>query len=135
MIRRKRLIKPLVLAVDFDGVIAQCERWKGFNVFGPPIRGVKKYLQKLREEGWIIIVWTVRPPNNKLKFYLNYFEIPYDAVNRDVNEWFHNPNHKIFAHVYFDDKDIRSLNKRWKWWRMYWRLRWRTRHLYERGRG
>jgi len=128
----KKLKTPLVLAVDFDGVIAQYDRWKGHNVMGPPIRGAIKYLKKLREEGWIVIVWTTRPETVNLKFYLSQFGIEVDGINKDVKNWYDNLNHKIFAHVFLDDRDVKSLNKRWSWWKTYWRLRWKNRHLYER---
>lgn len=120
------------MAVDFDGVIAQYDRWKGHNVFGSPIRGAVKYLKKLHSEGWIIVIWTTRPVTMNLKFYLREFGIPVDAINKDVKNWYNDLNHKIFAHVFLDDRDIKSLNRKWSWWKTYWRLRWKNRHLYEK---
>ena len=128
----KKLTTPLVLAIDFDGVIAQYDRWKGFNVMGPPIKGARKYLNKLRQEGWILVVWTTRPFTSNLEFYLRQFDIPFVTVNKDIKNWYDNIDHKIFANVFLDDKDIRSLNKKWSWWKTYLRLRWKNRHLYER---
>ncbi len=128
----KVLIDPMVLAVDFDGVIADCERWVGQAIYGPPKKDCAKYLGRLYKEGWIIIIYTGRPFSANLSRYLRNNHIPFDAVNRDVKNWYDQLDHKIFANVFLDDKSLRELNKKWNWKTTYWRLRWKFRYLYKR---
>jgi hypothetical protein len=130
----KKLRKEMVVAVDFDGVLADqfMGRWQGHNVLGPPKRGAAKYLNKLWNEGWIIIIWTTRPRTNNLLNWLKRFGIKYNTINRDVLNWYGHLDHKIFAHVFLEDKDVKSIGKKWKWWKTYWRIRWGYRHMYGR---
>lgn len=130
----KNLSKPLVIAVDLDGVIAEYDGWKGSNVIGVPKKGAQKYLQLLHDEGWIIIIFTARPPTeaNHVEAYLLKWGIPYDAVNKNINDYFRDSlTCKIFANVYLDDKAIGALGKKWNWKKTYWRLRWLHRRYYE----
>jgi adenylylsulfate kinase len=93
------------LAVDFDGVIADySEGDKGKGVFGSPIEGAAEYLQKLHDEGWMIIIWTAREEEGLLKKYLDANRIPYDHVNENPDQT--HDSRKIFADVYLDDMGI-----------------------------
>lgn len=126
------LKKPLVIAVDFDGVIANAEKWQGYNVLAPPMKDCEKYLKRLHDEGWIVIIWTTRPAHISLRNYLRQFQIPFDSLNKDVKEWYNDINHNVFAHVYLNDKDLKSLGKKWNWRGTYRRLRRKFWYMYER---
>ena len=130
----KVLKEEKIIACDFDGVIADHlhGHWQGYNVFGPPIRGAQKYLQKLNDHGWIIIIWTTRPVTTNFINYLKREKIPFAAINKDVKNWYGHLDHKIYANVYLEDKDVSALGKRWVWWKTYLKLRWKFRHMYER---
>ena len=46
------------IAVDFDGVIAEYDGYKGPGVLGDPRQDVREALRELRSEGWKIIIHT-----------------------------------------------------------------------------
>ena len=52
--------RPLTIAVDFDGVIADYDGWKGNQTFGSPRSDVIEALQVLRSEGWKIVIYSTR---------------------------------------------------------------------------
>jgi hypothetical protein len=133
----KKLTRDLVVAVDFDGVIAEYNhmygRWKGHNTLGVPKKGAAKYLKRLHDEGWTIIVYTSRPTQEQshVKHYLHEFGIPHDAINQNINDWFRESlSCKIYAHVYLDDHTLDAINRRWNWRRVYWKMRWKHRRYY-----
>jgi adenylylsulfate kinase len=102
------------LAVDFDGVIASYDVWKGKGNFGEPIDGVHKYIQKLRNLGWRIVIHTTRLETHQVKEYLDRHGIQYDYIN-------HNPENieqqahpcKPLATVYLDDRGL-TFNGDWE---------------------
>src|SRR6202000_1693327 len=52
--------RQLTIAVDFDGVVADYDGWKGCDVFGVPRSDVRHVLNILHEEGWKIVIHTTR---------------------------------------------------------------------------
>ena len=56
-----------VLCVDLDGTILKyTDGWQGVSVFGKPVRGVKKFLRRLKKDGWFIIIYTCRKDKDKI---------------------------------------------------------------------
>ena len=94
-----------VLAVDFDGVIANYDGWKGDDHFGTPLPGVAEALQELKKRGWLIVIWTTRGNVEQLRNYLNCFGIPYDSINEVSSREY--AKQKISADVYLDDRGLR----------------------------
>ncbi|MEA2063880.1 MAG: hypothetical protein U9P14_09305 [Gemmatimonadota bacterium] len=92
------------LAVDFDGVIAHYNGWKGYGVLGEPIEGVAKTLTKLRERGWKIIIHTTRG-TDEISGYLRHHRIPYDEINCNSELAGSNPG-KPLATCYLDDRAV-----------------------------
>lgn len=89
--------KPTV-CIDLDGVIADYSKgWQGDEYFGEPITGVKEALQKLKDKGWKVIVWTARKKKDLVRGYLNKHKIPFDSINE---------NGKPSAKVYVDDRAL-----------------------------
>lgn len=43
------------ICVDFDGVIAQYDGFKGNDIFGDPIDGVQSAMEVLKKKGFTII--------------------------------------------------------------------------------
>jgi hypothetical protein len=73
-----RLQRP-VLAVDFDGVIAKYDGWKGDKSFGDPIPGASECLKKIAESG----VWICFTGDTKVSL-VNGTEVPIkDLVGKD----------------------------------------------------
>src|ERR1700690_4538467 len=52
--------RQAIIAVDFDGVIANYDGWTESSVIGPPRGDVVEALIALRSEGWKIIVYSCR---------------------------------------------------------------------------
>ncbi len=95
--------RPTV-AVDFDGVLADYNGWKGSDVLGEPRQDVIEVLNVLRREGWKIVIHTTRSESNILDYLIRY-SVPYDEVNR--NSSYQNSGAKPVATVYWDDRAVR----------------------------
>jgi len=91
------------IAVDFDGVIADYEGWKGFPSFGLPRRDVCRAPKALREEGWKIVIHTTRG-EQEIMDYLTLHEIVHDEINR--NAGYQTAGTKPVATVYSDDRAV-----------------------------
>jgi len=94
---------PRTIAVDFDGVIADYDGWRGRNVFGAPRSDVVESLKTLKAEGWKIIVHTTRRGAD-IADYLQRNVIPFDEINSDGGA--HTVGCKPRAKVYWDDRAL-----------------------------
>lgn len=92
------------IAVDFDGVIAEYDGWKGTTVLGSPRKDVVRVLHTLRSEGWKIIIHTTRSAL-EISEYLVLHSIPYDEINQ--NSSYQNAGSKPVATIYWDDRALR----------------------------
>ena len=92
------------LAVDFDGVIADYDGWRGREVLGRPRQDVVKALRILAAEGWKIIVYTTRHSEDIIQ-HLQACDVPFDEINR--NSDYQNQGNKPVATVYWDDRALR----------------------------
>lgn len=91
------------IAVDFDGVLAEYDGWKGADVLGQPRMDVVHVLRMLREEGWKIVIHTTRS-EAEIQDYLTSNRIPCDEVNR--NSSYQTRGCKPVATVYWDDRAL-----------------------------
>jgi hypothetical protein len=91
------------IAVDFDGVIAEYDGWKGFGVLGDPRKDVLHALRTLRAEGWKIIINSTRG-EAELTAYLAHHEIHVDEIN--CNSDYKTSGHKPVADIYWDDRAV-----------------------------
>ena len=92
---------PRTIAVDFDGVIAEYDGWKGTGVLGSPRRDVLDVLQTLFAEGWKIIIHTTRG-RQEISGYLIQHRIPHHEINQ--NSDYRTQGTKPVADVYWDDR-------------------------------
>jgi adenylylsulfate kinase len=92
------------IAVDFDGVVAEYDGWKGATVLGSPRKDVLRVLHTLRSEGWKIIIHTTRSAS-EISAYLVLHNIPHDEINQ--NSSYQNAGPKPVATVYWDDRALR----------------------------
>src|SRR3989344_7925162 len=85
------------ICIDFDGVIAKYEGWKGEDHYGEPIEGAKEFLEKMQSVGLKFIIFTTRDI-------------------KKVNDWFKKyklakphkiTNIKVPSPLYIDDRCIR----------------------------
>lgn len=89
------------IAVDFDGVIAEYDGWKGRGVLGLPRKDVLEALHELHAEGWKIVIHTTRG-EQEVGPYLVEHGIPHHEINR--NSDFRTLGVKPVADVYWDDR-------------------------------
>lgn len=94
---------PKTIAVDFDGVIAEYDGWKGVGILGGPRRDVVSALRTLRAEGWKIVIHTTRG-EEEIAAYLLQHSIPHHEINR--NSDYTTLGGKPVADVYWDDRAL-----------------------------
>jgi len=96
-----------IVAIDFDGCIADYSKgWLGENVFGDVIPGCKEALQRMKDDGYKIIIYTVREHTRWLEQYFKSNGIPYDYINESVPGTYSNDGSKVYADVYIDDRAV-----------------------------
>jgi len=98
------MLRQQTIAVDFDGVLAEYDGWKGEENLGSPRGDVVSVLRLLRQEGWKIVVHTTRSELH-IRDYLVKHDIPYDEINH--NSSYMNAGSKPVATVYWDDRALR----------------------------
>jgi ribonucleotide monophosphatase NagD (HAD superfamily) len=101
-------LKFKYFAIDFDGTIA----YDAYPEIGDLIPGAKETMEKIKELGGSIIIWTCRSGEHEelVKKYLHENNIPYDKFNEPFDENLaiyggENPR-KCFSDVYIDDRCI-----------------------------
>lgn len=99
-----------VLAVDFDGVAAQYNGWKGEDHLGRPMPGLERFLEEVIKQGWNIILHSCRPAWRLQKWAEQYGLARY-FVGYNENPYFNNhPQEKSckpVATMYLDDRAVR----------------------------
>lgn len=87
-----------VIMIDFDDTIAY---ENPDQTLGVPIEGVKEVLQKLKDQGYYIVIDSARANEEKgedqIKEYMNKHDLPYDEIFRGM---------KPFAFRFIDDRAI-----------------------------
>jgi hypothetical protein len=91
------------IPVDFDGVIAEYDGYKGWGVLGEPRPDVLQALVELRSEGWKIVVPTTRS-EQEISGYLDKHGVPFDEINR--NSDYNTSGPKPVADLYWDDRAV-----------------------------
>lgn len=95
---------PMILAIDFDGVIHDDKHPIPGKKMGPPIEGAKEALLSFRDLRHRIVIYTrraIRPGSTThVRSWCVYYGIPFDDVT----------GQKPDADVYIDDKAIRFDN-------------------------
>ncbi len=89
------------IAVDFDGVIAEYDGYKGPGVLGAPRMDVIEAMRTLVSEGWKVVIHTTRG-EKEISPYLAQHRIPFDEIN--CNSDYKTQGPKPVADVYWDDR-------------------------------
>jgi hypothetical protein len=97
--------RPKILALDLDGTLLHYDGFKGRDEFGEALQGMAEELNILKENKWVIVIWTCRPDTPALREHLETEGIPFDYVNDHPWNGPDDPR-KIHADVYADDKNI-----------------------------
>ena len=116
-------IRQTTLAIDFDGTIVEHD----YPNIGKLKEGAIEYINKLHEDGFYIIIWTVRGGKEQedAENFLKENSIHYDTINKNSTSFleklnenprfiaeYHEPR-KICADIYIDDRNLGGV-KEWK---------------------
>jgi len=96
--------RPKILALDLDGTLLHYDGYSP-DMFGEPVRGMARELERIRDEGWKIVIWTCRKDTPELRKHLKDNEVPFDYINDHPWNGPDDPR-KIHADVYADDKGL-----------------------------
>ncbi|WP_372919932.1 BT0820 family HAD-type phosphatase [Salegentibacter sp.] len=101
--------KSLTIAVDFDGTIVENK----YPEIGKPMLFAFESLQKLQEEGHLLILWTYRY-GEKLEEAVEFCRtrgIEFYAVNKSYPEedFDQGISRKILADIFIDDRNIGGM--------------------------
>lgn len=100
----------MTIAVDFDGTL----HMGAYPSIGDMRPGAKEYMQKLKEDGHYLIIWTCREGDVLLEA-INWLlsqDIPFDRVNDHEPEnkaKYGGTTRKVSADLYVDDKQVGEL--------------------------
>lgn len=100
----------MIIAVDFDGTLHMGE----YPSIGIPTPSAVEYMQKLKNDGHYIIIWTCRD-GERLTEAVNWLlsqGIPFNRVNDHEPEnkaKYGGTTRKVYAHLYVDDKQVGGL--------------------------
>ena len=110
----------MIIAIDFDGTIVEDQ----FPAVGKMIPGAKENINKLKKEGYTIIIWTCRTGLDLAKavLWLAENEIKYDYINEscklNVAKYGGVDTRKIYASLYIDDRGLMRPLPHWD--ELYW---------------
>lgn len=90
-------LKPKHVCVDFDGVLAEYDGWKGPEHLGTPRPGAKEFLQEINNLGMKVIILTTRDPDAVHAWLIDYYM--HNLVDRITRQ-------KPPAVAYIDDRAI-----------------------------
>lgn len=95
--------RPKILALDLDGTALHYDGNYSKGEFGEAIRGMVEELEKLREAGVKIVIWSCRNDSPEMRAHLEAQGIPFDYINDHPWNGPDGPR-KIYADWYVDDK-------------------------------
>ena len=97
-------LKTKLIAVDYDDTITLYAPYPNPAPLNPE---AKKYLDKLHEKGYRLVLWSARVPHKLDEAYnrcINEFGLTY--LEKDGDHIIHGSSGKIVANFYIDDKSI-----------------------------
>lgn len=88
---------PKTVCVDFDGVLAQYDGWKGPGHMGEPMPGAKGFLEILNAEGYQVVIYSTRSAENIYRW----------LKLHDLDRYIYLiADYKVAAVAYIDDRNI-----------------------------
>lgn len=109
-----RQLKARIIAVDFDNTITlPCP----YPYTGELNKTAKKYLDKLHNKGYRLVLWSARIEKDYEEAYnlcVNKFGMPY--IEKDTDDLVHGVSGKLVASFYIDDL---AYPKKLNWKKLY----------------
>lgn len=107
--------KRLVIAIDFDGTIAEL----AYPALGAIKPEADYYINKLHEEGHYIVIHTCRTGDHQdlVEQYLKDSGINFHHINNNCEhliEMYATDSRKVSADVYIDDKCLMGIPDSWE---------------------
>lgn len=90
-----------IIAVDYDNTIT---KYRPYPELAPLDKKAKKYLDKLHEKGFTLILWSCRIKEDYDAAYdrcINEFDMPY--MLKDSDKYIHGKTGKLIAGYYIDE--------------------------------
>lgn len=94
------------ICIDIDGTISHFIEWQGATVFGEVLPGAVENIQRLKNTGYFIIIYTTRADKNAIANFLRQNSIPFDAINENPSQPDNAIGGKPIADVYLDDRNV-----------------------------
>ena len=104
LMEKEKIVRPRIVAFDFDGVIASYSGFIHEEDVQDPIPGVLQAIRSLKQKDYKILIHSTRS-NAFLHSYCKKFSIPFDYINHRLDLYGGNPG-KPIAFVYVDDRNI-----------------------------
>ena len=90
--------EQIIIAYDFDDTVSPC-----YCMDCGDVQSVLRMSKRILNA--YCIVYTSNPDHEKIKKFLDKYEIPYDSINENAPFVpFNNPKDKIFYNIFLDDK-------------------------------
>ena len=105
-------INKKIACIDLDGTLAQYSEWLGENHFGNAIPGGANALETLRNNNWLLIIFTTRSNKDLVRNFLESNNIPFDFINENPYQPSNAIGGKPYADLYIDDRAI-QFNGDW----------------------
>jgi hydroxymethylpyrimidine pyrophosphatase-like HAD family hydrolase len=103
-----------IIAIDFDGTIAEYDTFKGKGIFGKPIKGAREAIFEIKKLGYEIMIYTTRKEIDLIGKYLIKYGIPVDYINENPQNTERDLSPaKMIAEMYIDDRGIK-FNGDWE---------------------
>lgn len=98
------MLKPLIIAIDFDGTIVT----HAYPGIGRPVPGAIETMKEFIARGDKLILWTMRD-GKELDEAVEYCKsngVEFWGINQNPEQssWTSSP--KAFAHIYIDDRNV-----------------------------
>jgi hypothetical protein len=124
---------PLILSIDFDQTVAKVPHFPHIDGLR---KGARKYINKLYNEGYYIIINTCRTDKYEKECYdateaISYLYdngIKYHKFNenhKQLMDFFDSDSRKISADIYVDDKGMWLFGIP-SWFILYWMIQWKN---------
>jgi len=104
--RQNGSMKKKIACIDLDGTLAYYTGWWGETHFGNVIPGGASALETLRNNNWLLIIFTTRSNNELVRNFLESNNIPFDYINENPYQPSNASGGKPYADLYIDDRAI-----------------------------